>query len=523
MINFRLFKIFLLTNIGLIILVSNLAISQSVIWNSYYRGQNSNQDWGSMVKVDDSGYVYITGTLDWGPSGCATIKYKPNGDSVWTRVLYDVAGSDEIMLDKNGNVYMTGHITLMKYNSNGDIQWIRRDSLNNWHISTNAMRFDSSGYILTSGQADFKGGQACVVSKFEPQNGNLIWRGLIPILNGKVFAMSIDKNQNILVCGTRGNNNIPSYYDYFVIKYNNAGNFIWERNYTSTGQFTTDWAYDVTTDDSCNVYVTGVGDPGGPFEIVTIKYDSSGTQKWLRTYSNSFGSTGSRVAIDKSGNVIVAGYNNSNDIVIKYSNDGTELWSRLMPDGGYHPAFTLDSLDNIYMAGGKVRGSWGDLQVYKYNPNGVLQWQLIYPGSGNTGQLPRDMVVDKNGMVYTTGSGYGLGIGGTGVKMSTFKISQVTGINIISSNIPDKFLLSQNYPNPFNPTTKINFSLPKEEFVSLKVYDMLGREVSNLVNEKLNAGEYSYDFDGSSLQSGTFFYRLQSENFSDTKKMILLK
>ncbi|HCN36620.1 MAG TPA: T9SS C-terminal target domain-containing protein, partial [Bacteroidetes bacterium] len=75
----------------------------------------------------------------------------------------------------------------------------------------------------------------------------------------------------------------------------------------------------------------------------------------------------------------------------------------------------------------------------------------------------------------------------------------------------------------FNPTTKINFSLPKEEFVSLKVYDMLGREVSNLVNEKLNAGEYSYDFDGSSLQSGTFFYRLQSENFSDTKKMILLK
>ncbi|MBE2256185.1 MAG: T9SS type A sorting domain-containing protein, partial [Ignavibacteria bacterium] len=136
--------------------------------------------------------------------------------------------------------------------------------------------------------------------------------------------------------------------------------------------------------------------------------------------------------------------------------------------------------------------------------------------------IPYDIIVDKDGIVYTTGSGSGLG-GGTGVKMSTFKISQVTGINIISENIPDKFSLSQNYPNPFNPTTKINFSLPKEEIVSLKVYDMLGREVSNLVNEKLNSGEYSYDFDGSNLQSGTYFYRLQSENFSDTKKMILIK
>jgi len=521
MINFRLFKIFLLTNIGLIILVSNLAISQSVIWNSYYRGQNSNTDWGGRVKVDDSGFVYITGTIDWGPSGCATIKYAPNGDSVWTRVLYNGAGTGNLLLDKSGNVYIGGSMTLIKYDKKGVIQWIRKDSLNNWHISTAAMQFDSSGNIITSGLADFKGGKACVVSKFEPQNGNLIWRGLIPILNGKVFAMSIDKNQNILVCGTRGNNNIPSYYDYFVIKFDNAGNFIWEMNYTSTGQFTTDWAYDVTTDDSCNVYVTGVGDPGGPSEIVTIKYDSSGTQKWLKTFT---GATGSRVMLDEMNNVIVAGYSNSNYIVVKYRNDGTELWSKIIPVNGWasDPAATLDSAGSIYIGGSKGRGAWSDLQIIKYNSNGILQWQLTYPGSGNTSQIPYDIIVDKDGIVYTTGSGSGLG-GGTGVKMSTFKISQVTGINIISSYIPEKFSLSQNYPNPFNPTTKINFSLPKEEFVSLKVYDMLGREVSNLVNEKLNAGEYSYDFDGSSLQSGTFFYRLQSENFSDTKKMILIK
>ncbi|HEX2787538.1 MAG TPA: T9SS type A sorting domain-containing protein [Ignavibacteria bacterium] len=518
-------KIIILNILSFVIFANHSAFAQSVLWNSYYRGQNSNDDWGSCIGLDDSGYTYITGITDWGPSGCATIKYKPNGDSVWTRVLGSSSapvGSGVLIVDSLKNVYIGGSLTLLKYNTNGVIQWERRDSLGGWHISTDAMMFDSSGYIMTTGVVVASGGFYCVVSKFEPQNGNLIWRSLYPILNGDVYAMSIDKNQNVVVCGKRGESFEPTYYDFFVLKFDHSGNFVWYRTYTSTGQFTTDLAYDVTTDDSCNVYATGVGDPGGPFEIVTIKYDSSGTQKWIKTYSNSFGSIGSHVLLDKLGNVIVAGYNNGNDIVIKYANDGSEMWTRLMPDGNYHPAFALDTLNNIYIASARARGSWGDLQVYKYNPNGILQWHLIYPGAGNTGQLPRDMIVDKNGYVYTTGSGFGLG-GGTGVKMSTFKISQVTGINILSENIPNKYSLSQNFPNPFNPTTRINFSIPNSGFVSLKVYDMLGREVSVLVNEKLTAGEYSYDFDAGILQSGIYFYCFQANKFSKTNKMILLK
>ena len=95
--------------------------------------------------------------------------------------------------------------------------------------------------------------------------------------------------------------------------------------------------------------------------------------------------------------------------------------------------------------------------------------------------------------------------------------------NNISINNPDAFSLSQNYPNPFNPSTKINFSIPKSGMVTLKVYDVLGKEVASLVNDARNAGNYEVSFNASGLSSGAYFYRLQSGSFVDTKKMFLLK
>jgi hypothetical protein len=99
----------------------------------------------------------------------------------------------------------------------------------------------------------------------------------------------------------------------------------------------------------------------------------------------------------------------------------------------------------------------------------------------------------------------------------------LTGSSNISSELPLSYSLKQNYPNPFNPVTKINYTLPKSGFVTLKVYDMLGREVVNLINENKAAGNYSVDFNASNLTSGVYFYRLESNGFVDTKKMMLVK
>ncbi len=103
------------------------------------------------------------------------------------------------------------------------------------------------------------------------------------------------------------------------------------------------------------------------------------------------------------------------------------------------------------------------------------------------------------------------------------------GVGIVTNaddnNLPvvTGYSLSSNYPNPFNPSTVINYSLPAESYVSIKVYDITGKEISALVNEMQTAGEHSITFNGSNLASGIYLLRMSAGNFSSTIKMSLLK
>lgn len=99
----------------------------------------------------------------------------------------------------------------------------------------------------------------------------------------------------------------------------------------------------------------------------------------------------------------------------------------------------------------------------------------------------------------------------------------VIGINQLANEIPTEYRLYQNYPNPFNPVTKIKFSIPKSEFITIKIYDALGREVVTIVNDRVTAGVYSVDWNASLYPSGVYFCRFESNKFSQTNKMILMK
>jgi hypothetical protein len=91
------------------------------------------------------------------------------------------------------------------------------------------------------------------------------------------------------------------------------------------------------------------------------------------------------------------------------------------------------------------------------------------------------------------------------------------------SLMPTEYRLEQNYPNPFNPTTTISYSIPKEGFVTLKVYNAIGEEIAIVVNEVKQVGNYSVTFDASNLPSGIYVYQLKVNSFIETKKMILMK
>ncbi|HEY5123912.1 MAG TPA: LamG-like jellyroll fold domain-containing protein, partial [Ignavibacteria bacterium] len=130
-----------------------------------------------------------------------------------------------------------------------------------------------------------------------------------------------------------------------------------------------------------------------------------------------------------------------------------------------------------------------------HNPQGIWKLRITDFYNGNTGIL------------------YGWGL----------RINNSVGIKQISNTVPEEYKLSQNYPNPFNPTTKIQYSIPKSGLVKLVVFDILGREIEILVNEKQTAGIYEAIFNASKLSSGVYFYRLTTGNFVETKKMLMVK
>ena len=121
--------------------------------------------------------------------------------------------------------------------------------------------------------------------------------------------------------------------------------------------------------------------------------------------------------------------------------------------------------------------------------------------------------------VYDDAAGNSGTLMGWGLRFN----SATTTVSSISSNVPGEYKLHQNYPNPFNPVTNINFDIPKDGLVSIKVYDITGKEISTLVNQSVQAGSYNIEFDASSYSSGTYFYKITSGDFSDVKKMLLIK
>ena len=99
----------------------------------------------------------------------------------------------------------------------------------------------------------------------------------------------------------------------------------------------------------------------------------------------------------------------------------------------------------------------------------------------------------------------------------------VTSVEEMSNGLPKEFRLEQNYPNPFNPNTIIQFALPKRSQVSLKIFDLSGREITTLVDQKLQPGEYKIEFEAVGLASGVYVYRIKTDEFEQTKKLTLLR
>lgn len=475
-------------------------------WIQNYIAEENNGAFARAIYVDAEGNVYVTGetaVFSGGANKMLVIKYSPYGTQLWSYVFaYSSAynGGYDIVADLIGNVYVVGeyatnvitynNISLVKFSPDGAL--LDQTFYNSGSEGGRKIGIDGAGKIIVGGYISDNDSSSYIVLKYE-QNLDFVWAARYGkgINNQNTIDMVIDNNSNIIITGT---NSLS--VDYLTLKIDPAGSVIWCKQYNSQEGW--DIARAVVKDNLGNIYVSGAtGTAGLPFsyKMTTIKYSSAGDELWVSAYDGegigTDGYTGCNLAIDNEASVYVIGntYINSNIVTVKY-----------------------------------------DL-------NGLFKWAAMFNGStNNSSDIPVAVGVDNNKNVFTVGNSNDNNFT-TGNDIVIIKYVQTATSSEVESKFLNSFFLSQNFPNPFSskgrsgsdgsPTTRIRYQVPSYGQISLKVYDILGNEVTTLVNEFKEPGfyevEFQYTFGSQQLASGVYIYRLQAGAFSSTKKMLLLR
>jgi hypothetical protein len=525
------------------LLISLLARAQvSEQWAKRFSGHL-----GAVCKetaVDNSGNVYVTGkaVISGESSNYCTIKYSSSGTELWVKFYNGpVNGADEpqdIAVDNNGNVYVTGRsegaagqdMCTVKYDPAGAEQWVRRKPgyANSVALDNASNVYIGGAYFVLPGVTDM------AVVKYDPAGNEIMmgaYNGAPEPLQDVANDIVIDNSGNIFAAGSSGlrgsNGSVTSRY--LVVKFSPLGDTLWNAKYNGSG-FGDDFAKDIEMDYAGNIYVTGqaIDSAAGP-DITTIKYSSAGGFIWLRAYDGGAGSPDDAVSlsVNASGDVFVAGRiapmpsSGSEMCLLKYNTSGTPGWVKTHGGSSNADDFGVecraDNSGGCYITGITAESSPSsfDYTTIKYNSAGVQVWMIRYNGGTSFADLPAGLEADNLGNLYVTGT--------SSSHFLTVKYGDATGIINIPASVPEGYSLGQNYPNPFNPATNFEFRIADPGHVSVKVYDINGREMRALVNEFLKAGTYNYTFDGTGLNSGVYFYTLQAGGYKETKKMLLLK
>lgn len=181
---------------------------------------------------------------------------------------------------------------------------------------------------------------------------------------------------------------------------------------------------------------------------------------------------------------------------------------------------------NITANGTNIHVVWQDSRdsaeiYYLSSTNYGSSWQSVQKITFNPGTSIMPSIAANRSLLYVTWTDNRFSHNEVFFKKNP--TGNAIGIQSINNEVPSGYMLSQNYPNPFNPSAEINFSVPVQSFVKLAVYDILGREIAILVNENIGPGNYKTKWNAEKYTSGVYFYKLQTEGYRETKKMILIK
>ena len=508
-------------------------------WIAIYNGPGDDVDFSADVKVDESSNVYVTGGSAIGDYfHCTTIKYNSSGIQQWVQSNDSASRGYSIALDNSGNVYVAGVISypridflIIKYNSSGAQQWLKRNSGLGENNHDPKMVTDVSGNVYVTGAA-YTGGWGHYFTFKYNSAGIFQWqKTYIGPLNRLDYPndIKVDAAGNVYVTGS--SNRITLNTDCTTIKYNSSGVQQWVQRYIAADNLSS-IGYCLSLDSWGNIYVSGkvqqAGQQGYFYDYLTLKYSPSGVQKWIQTYNGPGNSSDVAVsnAVDAANNVYVTGFSigfgtYADYATIKYSQGSSIYWiirekidfisgvidtlvlSQILPQNygrmlKNNLSGAVKQLDQNHPNVAIIR-----MNLFKFEVNLLIQLQIL------PFQLAQPLIAGANEVI------------------GLIQNMNVNGNNLQPVEEKLTFSLEQNFPNPFNPSTKIRYEIPFNSFVTLKVYDVLGRETAALVSEDLSEGIHEVQWNASKYASGIYFYKLTAEidgqKFEKTMKMTLVK
>jgi hypothetical protein len=396
------------------------------------------------------------------------------------------------------------------------ILWTKTLGNESLHDTGNSVQQTSdNGYIITG----TKDSDVWLIKT--DSSGDTLWTNTFEYGEGNSVQQTSDGGY--IIAGAGGYS--PNSPDVWLIKTDANGDTMWTKTF---GDSLWDYGNSVQQTSDSGYIITGSRSKsfsGSSGDVWLIKTDANGDTIWTKTFGNNLDHTGNSVQQTSDDGYIIAGtynvfrsvYSLPSDVwLIKTDSNGDTIWTKIIRGSdelGYQSSTDVGksvqqtSDDGYIIIGCKDDDIW----LIKTDSEGDTLWTKTY----DSGKNDWGNSIHITGVAKTSGDFSDVWL----IKTAP----EITSIDENPHAVISGFQLHQNYPNPFNPTTKISFTIPKPEHFILNVYNTLGQKVATLLDQKMNAGSHDVTFDAPTLPSGIYFYRIQAGEFSQVRKMVLLR
>jgi hypothetical protein len=480
----------------LLLAVATTVSAQDSLWAAWYGG-SYNENGYSATRLTNGDFLLIGSTFSYGSGDhdIYLIKVDSTGTEIWSKTFggtgtdygYDIAmtaDSGFVIIGSTTSSGNGGHdVYLLKVDNFGILQWSKTIGGADDDIGSSIRMTADSGFIICGTTESYGTGTDMYLIKTDSV-GDTVWTKTHGGASGESgSAVRLAADSGYIVLGSTGSYG-TGYSSVYLVRTGSTGDTLWTATY---GGNRADFGYGVETTNDKGYIISGATALDGEdfYDAYLVKVDSFGVLQWSNTYGGSYEDRGYSVKSASDGGYIMTG--------TKEGNGARKI----------------------------------DIYMVKTDAGGNLEWDSAYGGAES--DYGRTVLLDTQGDYHVVGYSFSAISGGSDVCFLKIQGPVQSDVDDREPAVPSlQAVLSQNYPNPFNLQTSIEFLLPRRSAYRLTVYNVLGQVVRHWENPAAYAGWHSVQWDGrdesgSEVASGLYLYRLQNEEFRETRKMILLK